>query len=353
MSQRKSEIHFRGMNGLLLGISMLVAFLIGEGVLRALGYYGAKGTKLQNLILVEDPVLDFRHVKNSSWVQNNIHFNINKHGMRDYDYNYEKDENTFRILILGDSVSFGYGINLNEIYGKQLEGKLRKYSDDDLKFEVIMLSLSGINTEQEVRLLESEGLMYDPDLIVFGYVLNDPEHGTSLRAQLSRARSMSLFHRVKMLAQKSSAINLFYKMSQKMYWKGSLLMGEGEVADYVKSDYFSSLHNGPQKWGRVVAGFKELRELRRRRQIPVVIMIFPVLLDLEKYQWEHIHHKVTNLALQNGFRVLDLLGKFCQYKAHELQIDNGDHVHPNKVGHKIAGDTLYEFLYQEKLLPNH
>ena len=81
MSQRKSEVHFRGMNVLLLGISMLVAFLIGEGVLRAFGYYGAKGTKVQNLILVEDPVIDFSHVINSSWVQNNIHFNIYIHGM--------------------------------------------------------------------------------------------------------------------------------------------------------------------------------------------------------------------------------------------------------------------------------
>ena len=52
------------------------------------------------------------------------HVRYNKHGYRDYEYSLKKPEGIFRVLILGDSQTFGSGIkNLEETWVKKLEAK--------------------------------------------------------------------------------------------------------------------------------------------------------------------------------------------------------------------------------------
>jgi len=53
---------------------------------------------------------------------------INSVGFRDKEYNLKKDENVFRILTLGDSNTFGWNSNLQDIYAKVLEKKLNEKS---------------------------------------------------------------------------------------------------------------------------------------------------------------------------------------------------------------------------------
>ena len=52
----------------------------------------------------------------------------NHHGYRDYEYSLEKPEGVFRILVLGDSQTFGAGIkDLKDTWVKKLEEKLQKF----------------------------------------------------------------------------------------------------------------------------------------------------------------------------------------------------------------------------------
>ena len=54
---------------------------------------------------------------------------INSMGLRDYEHKNGKDPLTFRILVLGDSFTFGLGVNLEESYPKVLETMLNKNND--------------------------------------------------------------------------------------------------------------------------------------------------------------------------------------------------------------------------------
>ncbi len=160
---------------LLLGASLGLACVAGEVLLRMLGYHGVRGTRIQHIRFVDDPVVDYRNVPGTSWIYNNLRYGISQHGWRDYDYSYDKPAGSFRIVVLGDSVTNGHGVNLSDIYAKQLEKKLSESGGRAVHYQVILLSIGALNTEQEVHLLELEGLKYDPDLVLVGYVLNDPE----------------------------------------------------------------------------------------------------------------------------------------------------------------------------------
>lgn len=97
---------------------------------------------------------------------------INSLGMRDKERSVEKSPGTFRILALGDSHTFGWGVGQNETWPSVLEEKLLvKYPKRD--FEVMNLGVPGYNAVQEVQAFETKAEALNPDLVIINYCNND------------------------------------------------------------------------------------------------------------------------------------------------------------------------------------
>ena len=331
---------------LLLALASLgLALAAGELALRALGYYGERGAGIEKLRLVDDPVVDYRRIPNLSWIENNLRYDINSRGWRDVEHTLAKPPSTYRILSVGDSVTNGHGVDLGEIYSKQLERLLDRdppapYEDA----EVILITQGALNTEQEVHLVEVEGLAYRPDLILVGYVLNDPAEGASLRRDRERAQRRSAVDRLKGLGRRSSLVHLVYRAGQRLAWTARRLGGGAEVAAYATDDYFLRLHRQPRSWARVTRAFDRLRELSQRSATPVVIAIFPILHELDDYPWLEVHAQVATAASERGFHVVDLLEAYRGLDPNDLQVVEGDHVHPNPLGHRLAAEAIERHL---------
>ena len=98
---------------------------------------------------------------------------INNLGFRDSrDYALEKPPGTFRILVLGDSVTFGHGATFETTYPFLVEQKLRQWRPD-VEWQVWNLGVPGYNTRQELTYLQEVGPAFQPDLIVVGFYPND------------------------------------------------------------------------------------------------------------------------------------------------------------------------------------
>ncbi|MFQ5923322.1 MAG: SGNH/GDSL hydrolase family protein, partial [Anaerolineales bacterium] len=100
------------------------------------------------------------------------HLQYNARGIRGTERPYSKPPDTYRIIILGDSFTDGYSVDLEDRVSEVLEGLL-----DSVGFssnpEVIALGTGGYSTDQELLWLESEGLRYQPDLVVLMFTNND------------------------------------------------------------------------------------------------------------------------------------------------------------------------------------
>jgi len=102
-----------------------------------------------------------------------VRVRINALGFRDArDYQLEKKPNTFRILVLGDSVTFGHGALSDTTYPFLLEQRLKQWRPD-VNWEVWNLGVPGYNTTQELKYLERVGPTYQPDLVIVGFYEND------------------------------------------------------------------------------------------------------------------------------------------------------------------------------------
>lgn len=95
----------------------------------------------------------------------------NSLGMRsDRDIPFEKPDDVFRILLLGDSFTFGYGVNLEDSYPYLIEKNLQA---EGINAEVVNLGVADYGTGEELVMLNNRGLKFDPDLVVVGYWIND------------------------------------------------------------------------------------------------------------------------------------------------------------------------------------
>jgi len=83
----------------------------------------------------------------------------------------EKPRGVFRVIILGDSYVYGYGLDDNETLTETLERELN--SQGNYSFQVINLGVSCYNTKLEVQRLLEKGLKYNPDVVILAYVRFD------------------------------------------------------------------------------------------------------------------------------------------------------------------------------------
>jgi hypothetical protein len=116
---------------------------------------------------------------------------VNDLGFRDpRDYTLAKPARTFRILVLGDSVTFGHGAVYETTYPYLLEQRLKAWRAD-VNWEVWNLGVPGYNTADELAYLEEVGARFNPDLVVVGFYPNDIAPGVPNRSPglLRRAAS--------------------------------------------------------------------------------------------------------------------------------------------------------------------
>ena len=95
---------------------------------------------------------------------------VNNKGWRDRDRTYENAINAFRVVVLGDSETFGFIVPKRKTFTWLLE---EQFKAKGRNVEIINISYSGWGTSQQLEALEKEGIKYRPDLVVINFSGND------------------------------------------------------------------------------------------------------------------------------------------------------------------------------------
>ena len=108
---------------------------------------------------------------NSVGVKYEIQTNKNRLRRKD-PIEYKKPLNTFRILCIGDSMTFGSSVSNKETYSYYLEKILNK-TTEKIKFEVLNAGVTGWGPIDYFLYLKNEGLKYSPDLVIISLDASD------------------------------------------------------------------------------------------------------------------------------------------------------------------------------------
>ena len=172
MKNKKNKKEFL-LNIILLIFVLLICLILLEIVLRIFWEKPGYGYSSGLFIPDEKKGYEYKPYFNGTFqgtLYKDIEININSKGLRDYEYEYAKQPNVFRILFLGDSATVGAGVNLENTFAKKLESNLRNKS---YNVEVINAAVNSYEFDQEYIFYLDEGYKYSPDILIIGVALND------------------------------------------------------------------------------------------------------------------------------------------------------------------------------------
>jgi lysophospholipase L1-like esterase len=329
--------HRKGLTLLLLGLTSmvfaLVALELGLRAIHAIHHWGYSRRLFHQESSI--PGLDYDMTPNREVFINGISIKTNQYGMRDWEPFVQESESPCRIAALGDSYTFGMGVAAAETYPKVLEKLLRESeADKECKFEVLNFGVVGYSSADEDLMLKYRAVNFDPHVVILGYVLNDPEIDPVQpnHAFFAKQPWWEPYRLVRYLTQ------------VKADWDLKVLGG---------GDYYVYLHAlGHRKWRSVVDAFSDIREVTSRRNTKVLVVVFPMITPSfkgrpwTKYPYTKIHRQVSDLAVRNGFRVVDLRDAFSGYPSEALVLPGTDD-HPNARGYEVAARAIEKELLAE------
>lgn len=99
-------------------------------------------------------------------------FKTNSVGLRDKEYSLEKPNNTYRVVVLGDSLTMPSGVDIDLAYHSILEDEFNNESNGGgMNYEFINFAVGGYNLDQYLTVLENKSLGYNPDHVLVGICL--------------------------------------------------------------------------------------------------------------------------------------------------------------------------------------
>jgi len=96
---------------------------------------------------------------------------INSLGLRGPEIERTPPPGRTRVLALGDSMTFGFYLEEDETWPRQLEAELRRSGAD---VEVVNAGVGGWSIDSETQFALERGLALEPDHVVVGFCTNDP-----------------------------------------------------------------------------------------------------------------------------------------------------------------------------------
>ncbi len=355
--------------GLLIG-SLVFIFIILECVLRAISYnpFGEFFENEGRAVFIQpskNKTRLFEATPNSRGYGWGTQISINRYGFRGRDYSLEKPKDVYRIVVLGDSITFGNNLPADQNYPAVLE---KNFLKSNRPVEVLNLGLGGYDTLQEVATLEDIGLQFSPDLVILGYCINDigiasgnlnyikrlKNYGQPIyRSRLAQFIRVQL-DRIELIAYDKSAnstenFDTAYKnsladisndndLNNKIKTLEKLLSNVPEKTVFTR-DYTEASHIQ-----RLRYALEQLKALQQKHSFAVTVLVIPYLLEDNKSQtiyqavYRIVEHEITRLH----FSVINPYHEFSEAGFKNLILKKNDGVHPNAKGHEIMANVLYK-----------
>jgi lysophospholipase L1-like esterase len=275
---------------------------------------------------VVDPNLSFVHVANSHAFLMGVDVKINSQGLRDYEYPFDKRPGTYRIMMLGDSTTFGWGVPLEYTAAKILERKLNNGSGTrNKRFEVINAGIGNYDTVQEVTYYSTRGQAFHPDLVVLVFFINDPE-------PVPREERGVLVDRSYLVAL---GINRFDGVLIRFGWRPAW------------KEYYASLYDDNKPGFQACkAALKTLANSTRNNHSSLLAALLPELHQINdnSYPFKTEHQKIKDIMAPESVPVIDLIDGLKDHGPENTLWVTPLDDHPNAKANELIASQIQDWI---------
>lgn len=298
-------------------------------------------------------------------------FQTNSRGLRDRDYLLTKPKNVRRIVVLGDSFTWGWGIGDQEIYTEVLESLLKNV-------EVINLGVTAFGTPQEFKYLQQEGMLYGPDIVLLALCLNDIEPRVPMKQKAEQTTKR----------QESQNENIIVELRRYLGSHSSLytfVMGrintskplvnwlvqvglKGDLAGYEELDinvrptlkaYPEELHIA---FDQTKSNLLHMKEFLRNRGVRFIVILIPSLQSVDETAFSHSiaytkfdpddfdaekpYRLLAEFGKENDIEVINPLASFKKTHQQKAKLFLNRDMHFNALGHELLAHEVHGYLLQ-------
>jgi len=264
------------------------------------------------------------------WEFDKNHPGVNSLGFFDKERNIKKSTDTYRIVVLGDSITHhGWYVRMLEQYFNDDKSFVR------YKFDVWNCGHDGYNIKQYYALLKKIVKMgISPDMIIIGFCLND-------------------IYSVPVVFKNRNGYFLFYEMNDKFFHfkANSALFIRSYFYRWLTLFWENSFYrkNENKELKEAERSFIEIKKICKENDIKLVAVIIPYFKSKYEYSEKESYIKIKQYLEKYSINYIDLHGKFKNIDDLSWRLWEKDYIHPNEKGHEIIADEIYKYLKDDLL----
>jgi GDSL-like lipase/acylhydrolase family protein len=251
-----------------------------------------------------------------------------------------------RVVMLGDSITFGTGVGDEDTFSNRLDALP--------EIEVVNLGVDGYGTDQALIRLEREGLAYHPQVVILNFCVRNDYFDNALPVALYDGRSPKPYFTLSgsTLSRHDAHLRLSRRqraavaLMERSYLMDALLHLGGARPETVAGG------RDEEDWGdrrqMVLADFESASELTRRLILAVAERsagagaAFVVLMHPDQRAWSGDDAMVTPLT-SGGLGRTRIVPMLEEYEARglsfdEITLDRLGHLSPK--GHAVASEII-------------
>jgi len=320
-----------------------------------------------------------------------VDIEVNEHGWRDRVYPQNGGSGAYRLVVVGDSVTFGYGVALAETYHKRLEDRLNQAgSAAGRRFEVAALAGGGGTTYDALRMVRRHAGYFRPRELWLAFNLNDilfnpyfpwEKHvkadaaGQAARTGVAPSLSIRAAMLLRWLRARTDQVfrsrsHLYHLVRQRTK---VLLRQVGIYSPTMQPEAAFAFSSAPaqEAWSATLAAIVEMREEAARHGARFAVVVLPadpqtssearvLYRDQFRFRFDDdfaggvVQQWICQDLVERGIECLDPLPRFRAHAYRQLFLrvhgDSIDWNHPNAVGHAVLAEALFAAM-KPRLLP--
>jgi lysophospholipase L1-like esterase len=340
--------------------SVLLVVLLAEGLLRWMPVDRSDaGLRDLHELRPEDPwIYGLKPGARATLeISGDVVYAINEDGYRGPRLPVSKPPGVLRVLVLGDSLAFGYGVAEEATFPRRLEQSLARRSPA----EVLNFAVGGYNPYNEAALFAARGAGYSPDLVLVQFCINDLNDPTlhfdaQTRLHLGAIPEAAYPDPAERRGA-ASELGGWWRQCRRLRvcaliddaWL-ALRKPARDAASVQATFAPREIPPGPaRRW--IAARYREIAREAAAIGARFAVVIFPYRDQLEARAPDRVQAQLAALAREQGFEVIDLLPSFR--RAAEGSDDSLflDAWHPTAAGHAVAAEAIHAQLEALRWLP--
>jgi lysophospholipase L1-like esterase len=276
------------------------------------------------------------------------HYQISAFGLRDREYQLDKPPDISRIAAIGDSFTFGMGVNLEDAYPKQLERILRAQG---MQAEVMNFGVIAHSMWQHNAMLKTRVLQYQPDLIVLGLFTGDLHASVPPYTTSPDYRGKNPFEKegVKGLLSRSALRNFLkhanalfeykYRYRRESYMRS---IPDRKKTFIETNNMMYKIMSGSleeEKLRQIHKALKDFVALAKNADAEVLIVYIPDSVQLNEPRLQMSNRFVANICRETGVAFVDAtLALEAEGHVQDLYLFPFD-AHNNPRGHELIAQA--------------